>query len=77
MSYSIMSSATVSPAYGRDYKSKAAAEKDFRDGKDFLVHNVDGRMTPRIVPCSIRDMAPGVKVELRYKRMESLTFVTV
>lgn len=26
---------TVIPAYGRDYKSKAAALKDWNDGKDF------------------------------------------
>ena len=27
---------TVTPAYGRDYTSKAAALKDWTDGKDFI-----------------------------------------
>jgi len=28
---------TVSPAYGRDYKSAKAAKADWDDGKDFIV----------------------------------------
>jgi hypothetical protein len=71
----IFKSATVSPAWGRDYKSRKEAEADFRAGKDFRLHNADGKFCDTY--CSIRDMAPGVKVEVRYKRLEQLVFVTV
>lgn len=30
------------PAYGRDYKSKAAIAADLLDGKDFLAHSWQG-----------------------------------
>lgn len=29
---------TLTPAYGRDYESKAEVLKDFDDNKDFLAH---------------------------------------
>ncbi len=34
---------TISGAYGRDYKSKAAVEADFFADKDFAVRTVGGR----------------------------------
>lgn len=55
---------TVIPAYGRDYKSKAEVAADFFAGKDFQLQ------TPFSSDyCSIRDFAPGVTVNLRYKRL--------
>lgn len=65
----------VSPAYGRDYKNKAAATKDFLDGKDFILESFMVR--PSGTYCSIRDFASGVKVEVRYARLTKLTIVTV
>ena len=32
---------TLTPAYGRDYKSKTEVLKDFNDNKDFLAHTLD------------------------------------
>ena len=59
---------TVIPAYGRDYKSAAAAKKDWQDGKDFIIADLfdpyDGK------PCSIRD---GLKVTIRYNKFERTT----
>ena len=34
---------TISGAYGRDYKSRAAIEADFAAGKDFAVRTVGSR----------------------------------
>lgn len=64
---------TISPAYGRDYKTAVHAEKDFRDGKDFKMESIHhGGMY-----CSIRDFAPGVKVMVRYNHNKSITQVEV
>ena len=65
----------VSPAYGRDYKSKAAAESDFRAGKDFRMESVESGYAGSY--CSIRDFAAGVKVQIRYRKMTMVTVVTV
>ncbi len=62
----------LTPAYGRDYKSKTAVEADFRAGKDFR-----GHFGPNETYTSIRDFAPGVKVLLRYKRNTTVASVTV
>jgi hypothetical protein len=60
---------TVTPAYGRDYKSKATVEKDFRDGKDFYLE-------PEHVLCSIRDFE-ACTVNLRYNKLRSVHPVKV
>lgn len=65
----------ISPAYGRDYKSRAAAEKDFKEGKDFKMESVSSGGSGSY--CSIRDFKPGVKVSIRYKRMTRVTIITV
>jgi hypothetical protein len=67
-----LTSGTLTPAYGRDYKSKAEVEKAFRDGKDFQYNSFNGSGY-----CSINDFAPGSKVQLRYKNIRSVTVVTV
>jgi hypothetical protein len=56
----------VGPAYGRDYKSQAKVREAFESGKDFemLSFEYGGKY------CSIRDFAPGVTVNLRYRRHE-------
>lgn len=63
-------SATLSPAYGRDYKSQAFALKDFVAGKDFILQPA-GRY------CSIRDFAPGALISLRYRRFTKQVLVKV
>lgn len=54
---------TVIPAYGRDYKSRAAVIADWEGGKDFL-------MQPQGCYCSVRDFRPGDTVNIRYKKFE-------
>lgn len=51
----------LTPAYGRDYKTKAEAEADFKAGKDFV--------TSMGQYCSRRDFEIGTRIELRFKRM--------
>ena len=58
----------LSPAYGRDYKNKAAVVKDFADGKDF-----QGDVSMRFRYCSIRDLKPGDTAMLRYKGLREVT----
>ena len=60
----------LTPAYGRDYKSRKEAEEAFRGGKDF-------QLQPEGCYCSIRDFTSGVKVEVWYKKKTMVTIVTV
>jgi hypothetical protein len=54
---------TVTPAYGRDYKSAAAARADWNAGKDFRIA-LSGQY------CSIRDNIPDVLI--RYNRLTKI-----
>lgn len=55
----------LTPAYGRDYKSRAAAEADYHAGKDFILA-VTGQY------CSKRDLSnmPG-QVWIRYNNLRN------
>lgn len=54
----------LTPAYGRDYKSKKEVLKHFLEGKDFIIH------TPTMETyTSIRDIAPGATIQFRYKKL--------
>lgn len=68
---------TVVPAYGRDYKSKAAAVADWNEGKDFLVQDIGaGSDNGRYV--SKRDLeGQQVTVNIRYKRLTMVAPVKV
>lgn len=57
---------TLLPAYGRDYKSRAAVEADFRANKDFLDAD-SGRLVNR-------PQITDAEVKFRYKR-NTQTFV--
>lgn len=62
---------TLTPAYGRNPKTAAAARKVFESGKDWLVasiHTYTGRY------CSIRDLA-GYDVTLRFNNLSSFCVV--
>jgi hypothetical protein len=65
---------TLTPAYGRDYKSLAAAKADLLEGKDFVLNDImsphDGRL------CSARDF-PGHTVQVRYNRKTKVGVVTL
>lgn len=64
---------TLTPAYGRDYKSKKAVEADFRAGKDFVGNAYDGSSGYM----SISDFTKGESVTIRYKRNRSVCIIKV
>lgn len=35
--------ALITPAYGRDYRNRAEAERDLEFEKDFIYHNIESR----------------------------------
>lgn len=61
---------SLTPAYGRDYKSGKAAKEDFLSKKDFILQ-------PQGQYVGIGDFAPGVTVNIRYKRMTQVIPVKV
>lgn len=63
---------TLTPAYGRDYKSKAEVIADFVSGKDFEANSPfsSGK-------CSIRDFPIGETITLRYKKNTMCVFYTI
>lgn len=63
---------TLTPAYGRDYKSIKMVEKDFRAGKDFYFNSFAGGAY-----CSIRDCEKGDKIKFRYNKQTKVCFITV
>lgn len=70
-----MSNLSATPAYGRDYKSKAEVLKDWNEGKDFLgysmIEGFDGYF-------SVRDLEELKKkfdaIQFRYKK-STQTFI--
>ena len=62
--------ATLLPAYGRDYTTKAGAVSDFLAGKDFLLTN-DARLTY----INREQIAPGTKVNIRFANARRVTVV--
>lgn len=61
---------TLTPAYGRDYKSKTAILADFNAGKDFLLQ-------PQGLPINKAQIAPGVVVNIRYGQLRKVAVCTV
>jgi hypothetical protein len=59
---------TITPAYGRDYKSAKAAEADFLGGKDFILQ-------PDMKLISVSDFMTGAEVNIRYKRLTRVTVI--
>jgi hypothetical protein len=62
-----MYNVTLTPAYGRDYKSKKAALADIEAGKDFILNS--GLVE---TPCSPLTDCAGQTVKVRYNRLRSV-----
>jgi hypothetical protein len=70
-----MRSITISPAYGRDYTSKAKALADWDANKDFVIQDMrlSGYVSKSQVPDLIRD---GIsKIMLRYNKMHMVVLL--
>lgn len=72
---------TVVPAYGRDYKSEAAAVADWNAGLDFRIQDIgmgrdDGRyVSVRDVPAIAAAAGQPVTVNIRYLRLTMVAVV--
>lgn len=72
-----MNTIILSPAYGRDYKNKAAAIADFEAGRDFLVESI-GPFTGRYATKQdIVKVGRFTHAELRYRRLTQLALVKI
>lgn len=67
-----MSMPTLTPAYGRDYKSVAAAVADFEAGKDFILNDYSSPWDGK--PCNAESLrnGPSGKVLIRYDKMRKV-----
>ena len=61
---------TLTPAYGRDYKSAKEVRADLNAGKDFQVQ-------PSGQYCSLRDFPAGTQLICRYRGLRQLCVVKV
>lgn len=61
---------TLVPAYGRDYKSKAAVLADWEAGKDFLVMDITDRWNG--LPANKADLAGIGSVKFRYAKLAKI-----
>ena len=68
---------TVSPAYGRDYKSKKAVIEDWNAEKDFVDQSYDAARPGAKINVSDVLLAGGGTVNIRYDRMRKVCVVKV
>ena len=68
---------TLTPAYGRDYKSKKAVVQDWEDGKDFIIADMfnpyDGKAFNKQ---SALDSGERT-VNIRYKKLTQIAVIKV
>jgi len=63
---------TLTPAYGRDYKSKKAVLADWEAGKDFIIADIMSKWDGK--PANKSDLV-GETVMLRYDGLRKITGV--
>lgn len=72
-----MARITLTPAYGRDYTSKAAVVRDFAAGKDFIFHCFGDRYDGKPVNREQLVELGTVTVSVRYNGLRSTAEVPV
>jgi len=75
-----MPSLILSPAYGRDYKSKAEVLSAFNSEKDFIINSVMPGYAG--LYCSKRDLSSFIRdgfthIEIRYRKMTMCIFLDI
>jgi len=65
-----MTALTLTPAYGRDYKSKKAVMEAFLSGKDFVVQ-------PRGCYANLWNLSVGDQITIRYKQLRQVTVFAI
>lgn len=69
-----MNHVTLTPAYGRDYKSAKAAKADYAAGKDFILNDITSRYDGK--PINKQDVkGAGLAVTLRFDSLRKVTGV--
>jgi len=68
---------TVVPAYGRDYRSKAAVQADWDAGKDFLIQDVSSPWDGKYISKDDAKDAGIREVNVRFKRMRNVAVLRV
>ena len=69
----LLTGGTLTPAYGRDYKSAKAAKADLLSGqKDFVLNTPMGCGN-----VSLSDLAPGSTFQIRYNSLRSVAVVKI
>ncbi len=66
---------TLTPAYGRDYKSQAAIKHDLASGKDFLIADISSPWDGSYVNMPQLLAAGKRTVTVRYRALQSVCVV--
>ena len=68
---------TLLPAYGRDYKSKKAAQADFDAGKDFIIADISSPWNGKPVnKVQLKEEGQN-EVSIRYKQMTQIAVIKI
>jgi hypothetical protein len=70
-----MSTITVTPAYGRDYRSKAQAIADWEAGKDFILQDVMSPWDGKPINKEDAERSGFRTIKIRYKQMRQIAVV--
>lgn len=68
---------TLSPAYGRDYKSVKAVKEDFNSNKDFIIEDFHNPWCGKPANKSDLVKAGYTTANIRYNRRTKLTWVRI
>jgi hypothetical protein len=68
---------TLTPAYGRDYKSKKAVTEDFNNDKDFVAHSYDPKQLGYYTNKQDLKQMGAKQVRIRYSKMQKVMMMEV
>ena len=68
----MITSGTLTPAYGQDYKSAKELKASFVAGQDFILNTYNGSTY-----CSILDCAPGASLQFLFGLLRKVTVIKV
>lgn len=61
---------TLTPAYGRDYKSKAKVLEAVEEGCDFIINDITNRWDGK--PCNPAEDLKGEQVQFRFGKLRKV-----
>jgi len=69
-----METLTLTPAYGRDYTSKAAVQQGWSDGLDFIIQNFGHKYEGKPINKPQADEIPAT-VHIRYNKLQRIAVI--